>query len=371
MSIRRLIVEIDPASINVTRFCAEHGISTWFFYELRRRHRLGGDGVLEARSRAPKPVANKTPVRVEDLIVAERKRLDDAGLDAGPASIAWSLRHEPDLPSESTIWRILRARGFITPDPSKAPDRVWRSFSADRANECWQLDDTTWALADGTEVKILNVLDDHSRLLVASTALASCAGAAVLAVLAAVAVTLGWPARVLTDNARAFKDVLVPALAELGVGASHSRPYHPQTCGKVERFHQSLKRWLAKQPPAHTLTELQTQLDWFRHHYNHHRPHRSLDRATPAATWTAAAKDGPADHPLALPTRIHHSHVTEGRVNASNQARITIGSAHNDNDALIVITGNRCHVFVHGRLARALTLEPGRRDYPTYHDHTP
>ena len=113
-------------------------------------------------------------------------------------------------------------------------------------------------------MKILNVIDDHSRLLVASNAMMTCTGAATLAVIAAAAAVLGWPARFLSDNARAFRSVLADALRHVGVGAGHSRPYHPQTCGKVERFHQTLKRWLAKQPRAATIDELQAQLDLFR-----------------------------------------------------------------------------------------------------------
>src|SRR3954452_14191873 len=101
MSARRLIVEIDPSTINVTQFCREHGISTWLFWDLRRRHRDGGDEALEPRSRAPRTVANKTPVDVENAIVAKRKELVNAGLDAGPATIAFHLRHLPALPSES------------------------------------------------------------------------------------------------------------------------------------------------------------------------------------------------------------------------------------------------------------------------------
>ena len=166
MSVRRLIVEVDLDGLNVTRFCKQHGISTWFFYELRRRHGRGES--IEPRSRAPRRVANRTPSDVEDLIVGLRKELHDAGLDAGPASIWWHLQQRTGSgPSESTIWRILKARGLIVAEPAKAPKHAGRRFVAERANECWQLDDTHWDLIDGTEVKILNILDDHSRLAVA------------------------------------------------------------------------------------------------------------------------------------------------------------------------------------------------------------
>lgn len=121
MSVRRLIVKVDTAELNVTEFCAQHGVTTWFFYDLRRRYAAEGEAALELKSRAPHRVANKTLDEIEDAIVAERKRLTDAGLDAGARSIAFYLRHLEGLPSESTIWRILVARGFIVPEPNKAP----------------------------------------------------------------------------------------------------------------------------------------------------------------------------------------------------------------------------------------------------------
>ena len=105
---------------------------------------------------------------------------------------------------ESTIWRILTARGLIVADPSKAPKHSGRSYTAPRANECWALDSWGWSLADGTTVQILDVLDDHSRYAVACTAMPTCTGTAAFKVIAAAAVFLGWPQRFWSDNARAF-----------------------------------------------------------------------------------------------------------------------------------------------------------------------
>jgi transposase InsO family protein len=361
MALRRTIVELELDDLNVAEFCRQHCVSTWFFYDLRRRYAREGDAALEPRSRAPKVVANRTPLEVEDAIVAMRKHLEGAGLDAGPASIAFHLRDLPGVPSEATIWRILKARGFIVDEPAKAPKHSHRSFTAARANDCWQLDDTFWALADGTPVKILNVLDDHSRLLVASTATTSCTGAFALAVLAAAAVVLGWPARFLSDNAPAFRNILATALAPLGIGAGHSRPYHPQTNGKVERFHQTLKRFLARQPAAETVDELQLQLDCFRHLYNHERPHRSLERRPPAEVWALAPKSGPAAKPLGVPTTVHHSVVSRlGSIAVGHHHQIGLGVEYSGQRALTVLTGTAAHVFIEGRLVRQLTIDPKR-----------
>jgi transposase InsO family protein len=365
MALRRTIVELDTGELNVTQFCREHGVSTWFFWDLRRRYRLEGEAALEPKSRAPKVVANRTSAAVEQAIVEKRKELHDAGLDCGPESIAFHLRDLPGVPSPSTIWRILRDRGFITPHPAKAPKGAARSFTAERANDCWQLDDTAWELADGTAVKILNVIDDHSRLLVASTALERCTGAGALEVLAQAASTLGWPARFLSDNASAFRHVLADALGAIGVGHGHSRPYHPQTNGKVERFHQTLKQRLRARPVTTTLAELQLELDSFRHLYNHERPHRSVGRRFPAEVWAVAPKSGPAAHPLGTCTRVHRVRVSKvGTVDIGRRYQIGLGVPHAGQDAVTVITGLACHVFIDGVLVRHLTLDPARRSQP-------
>jgi transposase InsO family protein len=364
MSVRRLIVESDATSLNVTEFCAQHRISTWFFYDLRRRYAAEGAAALELRSRAPHRVANRTPVAVEDVIVALRKELTDAGLDAGPATIAYHLdRDGVPVPSEATIWRILHRRGFMTPDPSKAPKHTGRRFAAERANECWQYDDTHWCLADGTEVKIFNALDDCSRLALACQAVPTVTMAAIFEALAAAASEWGWPERTLSDNAKAHV-ALDETFAALGIATIHSRPYHPQTCGKVERFHQTQQRWLTAQPTAETLDELQDQLDRFRTIYNHHRPHRSVGRHTPAEAWTAAPKSGPTNRPLNTPTRIHHVVVSYNGVVYVGRYAITIGRAHAHADTTVIITGLACHLFIAGRLMRSLTLDPTRRTQP-------
>jgi transposase InsO family protein len=366
MSVRRLIVEVDVDGLNVREFCVQHGVSTWFFYDLRRRWARDGEAALVPKSRAPKRVWNKTDTDVEDLIVAQRKHLKDLGLDYGPEEVAAALAGwVAKVPSPATIYRILKTRGFIVAEPRKAPKGSGRRFSAARANECWQLDDTAWELADGTAVKILNVIDDHSRLLVASTAMAVCTGAAALAAVAEAATTLGWPERFLSDNASGFRYVLAEALRPLGVAARHSRPYHPQTNGKVERFHQTEQKWLAAQPHAETLAELQGLLDLYRHYYNHHRRHRGIARRTPAQVWNLAPKAGPADRPLRPPSTLHRSRVSNGTVGVPRYV-ISVGATYNHDTALTIITGVDCHVFIDGHLVRHLTIDPTRRVQPLH-----
>jgi transposase InsO family protein len=371
MSVRRAIVDADVSTLNVSEFCRVHGVSTWLFYSLRRRHALQGDVALEPLSRAPKRVANKIPAMVGDRIVLLRKQLADDGLDNGPATIRFHLqRLDGWSPSEATIWRVLKQRGFINPEPRKAPKHAYRRFVAERANECWQIDATKWELADGTTIEIINVIDDCSRVLVASVAVSTCTTANSWDALCAGAQRWGWPERVLSDNGLAFRGPagnggLLPALAALGIEDRHSRPYHPQTCGKVERFHQTLKRYLATRDPAETLAELQADLDWFIERYNHHRPHRAIGRRFPADVWHATPRSGPASHAVGTPTTTSTATVTaDGRISIARLTRVGIGVAYAGQTATTVITGTNAHVFINGRLIRQLTINPNTRDQP-------
>jgi transposase InsO family protein len=249
---------------SVAEVAAAHDVSRSWLYELLTRYREQGEEGLGARSRRPKSSPTRVATTLEDEIVALRKSLTDEGLDAGAHTIQVHLgrRHRQAVPSVATIWRVLSRRGFVLAQPHKRPRSSWRRFQADLPNECWQADVTHWVLADGNEVEILNIVDDHSRLLVACQACVTTKAADVVATFHHAAATWGFPASLLTDNGAIFtaqprhgRCAIETELAVLGIAYKHSRPYHPQTCGKVERFHQTLKRWLAKQPPAHTLAE--------------------------------------------------------------------------------------------------------------------
>jgi transposase InsO family protein len=204
------------------------------------RFRDGGYEAIAPRSRAPGHVPHRTPDATEDAIVALRKELGDRGLDAGALTIHYHLSLTGEqVPSVSTIWRVLRRRGFVIPQPHKRPRSSWVRFEAQLPNECWQSDVTHWRLADGIEVEIVNFIDDHSRLAVASHVLARATAPAVLRVFQAAAATWGFPAALLTDNGcvyttwhRGGPNVMQTELLALGIDYRHSRPYHPQTCGK-------------------------------------------------------------------------------------------------------------------------------------------
>jgi transposase InsO family protein len=279
----------------------DYGISRYWVQQLVKRFEAEGEAAFRPRSRrshrSPHAVSAEVEVEVEveDQIVRLRKELSKQGLDAGAETIAAHLaRRGPKPPAVSTIWRILTRRGFITPQPQKRPRSSWRSFCAEQPNERWQADVTHWQLADGTEVEILNILDDHSRLNIASHARTTTSGTDVVTSFRAAFRRWGIPASVLTDNGAIFtakqrgegRVALEIELGALGVRFDHSLPYHLQTCGKVERFHQTQKKWLAAQQPTTTRT-LQRQLDRFADYYNTQRPHRGLKRRTPLDAYTA------------------------------------------------------------------------------------
>jgi transposase InsO family protein len=143
-------------------------------------------------------------------------------------------------------------------------------------------------MADGTEVEICSWLDDHSRYLLGCTAFGRVGGDDVVATFSAAGEAYGWPAATLTDNGAVYTSRFTGGrngfeylLAYLGIRQKNGAPGHPQTQGKVERFHQTLKRWLGRQPAARTLAGLQAQLDTFRLAYNEQRPHRATGRFTP------------------------------------------------------------------------------------------
>jgi transposase InsO family protein len=352
-----------------------HGVSKSWIYALLARFREGGYDALTPRSRRPRSCSHAVNTEVQAAIIRLRHQLHDAGHDAGAATIAHHLGLTGcPVPSVATIWRILSRHGLVTPQPHKRPRCSFVRFEAALPNEMWQADTTHWHLADGTDVEILNVLDDHSRLLVASDTCTTTKAADVVETFHAAAQQHGYPAALLTDNGAVFtgksrngKVLLESELERLGIVAKHSTPYHPQTCGKVERFHQTLKRYLAKQSPAATLAHLQVQLDGFRAYYNHHRPHRALQGRTPLVAFHARLHARPAGPPPVTHFRVRRDIVdTTGCVTLRYLSRlhhIGLGRAHAGQPVRLLVANKHVRVIREdGSLIRELILDPNR-DY--------
>ena len=378
MSLVRLVVAaIYVEGRSKSAVAREYRVSRRWVQKLAARYEAEGEVAFEPQSRRPRTSPHRVAAELEAEIVALRKTLAGEGLDAGAATIAAHLtaRHGRS-PAVSTIWRVLTRRGFVTPQPRKRPKASYTRFEADQPNERWQLDITHWQLADGAPAEILNIIDDHSRLLCASAARLTFRAADVVTVFRDAAAAHGLPASMLSDNGAVFtgkprgggKVALEIELAALHISFRHSRAYHPQTCGKVERFHQTLKKWLAHQPAAVTIAGLQAQLDWFTGYYNTQRPHRAVNRRTPAAAFAARPQAGPAGLAPATHYRIRHDRIDDSGVitirYTSRLHHIGIGRRYARTHVLALIADLDIRVIARdtGELLRALTLNPAQ-DY--------
>ena len=384
---RLVITAVVIEKRTVAEVVAEYGLSRSRVYELLARYREEGEAAFEPRSSRPHRSPRAMPAATVEVVLRLRKQLTEAGLDAGADTIGWHLQHRHDLTvSRATINRILVRHGTVTPDPSKRPKSSYIRFQADQPNETWQSDFTHYRLTnpDGTpgiDVEILTWLDDHSRYALHISAHARVTAPIVLATFRETAAQHGQPASVLTDNGMVYttrfaggrggRNHLEYELRELHIVQKNSRPNHPTTCGKVERFQQTLKKWLRAQPdqPA-TIAELQALLDRFAVEYNQRRPHRSLPhRATPATAYAARPKAVPsADRSADTHDRVRHDKVNKnGTVTlrvAGRLRHIGIGRTHAGTHIILLVQDLHVRVVnaATGELLRELTIDPNR-DY--------
>jgi len=281
----------------VTAFCTEHEISRKTFYQILKRARTEGQtAALEPRSRRPKTSPNTTSETLKDQAVAMRKSLEDSGWDHGPISVHdHMLKLGMQAPSVAVLARLFRERGLIVPAPNKRPRSSFRSFRYPMPNACWQLDATEYVLEGGRKCVIFQLIDDHSRVAVASLVAKTENAADAVKVFQAGVSARGLPQRLLSDNGEALNPIrrgmtseLVAFANSLGVATITGKPYKPTTQGKNERFHSTLFKWLQKQPFAKDIAGLQAQVDVFDQEYNTQRGHQSLEnRCTPQEAWDA------------------------------------------------------------------------------------
>ena len=364
-----------------TEVALSFGVSRSWVYELVARYRTEGDAAFEPRSRRPKTSPTAIPEDTVALVVRLRRQLTAQGLDAGSDTISWHLEHHHDIRvSRATIDRTLRRQGLVTPAPSKRPRSSYVRFQADQPNEMWQADFTHYPLTTGEDCEILSWLDDHARHALSVTAHHRVTGPIVVAAFRAAVAHHGPPASTLTDNGMVFttrlaggrggRNAFEAELRHLGVTQKNSRPNHPTTCGKVERFQQTLKNWLRAQPnQPSTLAELQTLCDVFIELYNHQRPHRSLPgHITPAAAYQLRPKAHPGDRTNDTHWRIRNDRVDKtGSVTLRHHGRlhhIGLGREHARTRVVILIADTHVRVVdaTTGELLRELILDP-TRDY--------
>jgi transposase InsO family protein len=309
-------------------------------------------------------------VELEDEIVRLRKSLP---LDNGAQTIAYHLERAGwPVPSVATIHRALVRRGMVVPQPHKRPRSAVRRFVWPRPNDAWQIDATRWVLRSGREAWIMDVIDDHSRLVVAARVCGGPTGDAAWGALCDGAERYGTPARVMSDNGTCFTGRFASGgeaaferdLRALGVVHICSSPGHPQTCGKIERFHQTLKKWLRTQPLARSRPQLQHQLDHFVAFYNHDRPHRALAGATPAEAWHATPPATPGDPIPTAPDASLHT-VATNNVIGWHRYRIGVGPGYTGQQLLVIARDRDLAIFGPTGLIRRLRLDPTRNYQPT------
>jgi transposase InsO family protein len=385
--ITAVVVEGRP----VHEVSAAYGVARSWIYELLARYRAEGDAAFEPRSRRPHSQPTALPPSTVELIIRLRHQLTDQGLDAGPHTIAWHLAEHHQLQvSVVSIWRTLKRARLVIPEPKKKPKAAYVRFEAEQPNQMWQTDFTHYRLSrpdgsPGADVEILTFLDDHSRTALSITCHQPVTGPAVVAAFRQAVADQGIPVSVLSDNGMVFtsrfaggaagRDTLNGFQAELRrlrVVQKHSKPNHPTTCGKVERFQQTLKKWLRAQPvQPTTLAELQTLCDTFVAYYNTRRPHRSLSRRTPSAAYQARPKASPPASAEAEPQpRVRRDIVdSHGKLTLRHAGRlhhIGIGRTHARTPVLMLINGLDIRIIqAHtGQIIRELILNPAV-DYQT------
>ncbi len=390
---RLVITAVAVEKRPVAQVARDYGVSRSWIYELLARYRKEGAAAFEPRSRRPKTSPRATAPATVELVLELRKHLAEQGLDAGPDTIGWHLAHHHGTRlSRATIHRILARHAEIVPEPAKRPRSSYIRFEAAQPNECWQSDFTHYRLADGCpdgHVEIITWLDDHSRYALGVSAHRRVSAAIVAATFTDAAAQYGFPASTLTDNGMVYtvrlasrrggRTALEHELRRRNVAQKNSRPHHPTTCGKVERFQQTLKHWLNAQPdqPA-TLTALQAQLDAFVEIYNQQRPHRSLPhRATPATAYLARPKAAPGldratdTHDRVRTDKVDKSGTVTLRV-AGRLRHIGIGRPHAGTHVLLLVHDHHVRVIhaATGELLRELDIDLAR-DYQPRRPRTP
>ena len=334
------------------------GLSSRWLRTLVHRYQLEGLAGLAPRSRKPKSSPTRIPETMRQRVIMTHDNLVLTGMDAGPQSVLDRLQNDPGpIPSRVTIWRILKDNGRVKNQPQKRPRSSWHRFQASLPNEMWQSDFTHVRLASGKDTEVITWLDDHSRFITHISAHHRVTGQIVVDTFTQATHEHGYPQSTLTDNGTVYtarfaagskgdsnqKNMFEKLLADLGITQKNGAPGHPTTQGKIERFHQTLKRWLAARDPAENLPDLNALLQTFQTAYNQTRPHRALSgHTTPANAYQALPKAEPTQQIQNKTWRVRHDKVIDGRVTlryAGKLRHLGIGKTHNHKKVLILVGG--------------------------------
>ena len=319
-----LLALASPEGANFSELCRRFGISRKTGYKWRRRFERDGPAGLADRSRRPRRSPRRTPDRMESSVLAVRDRHPVWGGRKIRARLL-ALRHQ-HVPTASTITEILRRHGRIHPDES-VKRRPGQRFERLEPNDLWQMDfKGHFGLGNGKRCHPLTVLDDHSRFSIGLRACGNERYETVHQQLAVLFRRYGLPQAMLMDNGSPWGvphgtgggyTRLTAWLLRLNVRVCHSRPRHPQTHGKEERFHLTLKLELLRDSWYRNLREAQEGFDPWRHLYNHERPHEALDMDVPASRY----RPSPRSMPDRLPSLEYGPGVVTRTVKGTGQVQ--------------------------------------------------
>jgi transposase InsO family protein len=368
-----VLLEPERTGETVAEVCARHGLSRASFYRYRRRYLEEGVAGLAPRSRRPRSSPAQIEPWLEARIVELRRRHPRWGARRIHAELA---RAGIEPPAVATIHRALRRNHLVAPQPPRRP-KATRRFERELPNDLWQIDGTQLKLASGEPAWILDCLDDHARFLLAAIACASPTGEAAWACFVSASAAYGLPRQLLSDNHASFTGRLFGfeaaferKLGEVGVELINAAPAHPQTLGKLERFHRTLKEWLADEGPALDLEHFQLQLDRFRSHYNQERPHQGIGDATPSERYlpapTPPERHGPraraeAERRADYPPHSLLRKVWRNGVVSYDGLAITLGKRYARAVVRIVEVGELIHIYLGDELIRVLAPDRTQR----------
>ena len=370
-----VLLEVERTGLTVTEVCRRYGISRQTYYRYRRRYLAEGLDGLEDRSRRPLQPANQIPVDLEVRICEMRKDHPRWGARRIRTELT---RAGLDAPAISTTHQVLIRNGLVAVEPPRRT-RADKRFERDIANDLWQIDATRVVLVDDTETWVVDLIDDHSRYLLAAIAGPRATGDLAWDAFETAASRYGLPRQVLSDNGLIFTGRLhgvevmfEKSLADLGVEMVNSAPYHPQTLGKLERFHRTLKEWLQDEGPVFDLDHLQELLDGFRHHYNRRRPHQGIGDATPAERYGTEPTEPnviqlPTPDEMTEPAYPQHAFVRKVGATGNIGFRgklIQVGIRFAGGRVRVIEIERLVHIYHGDTLIRILTINPDRYYQP-------
>jgi transposase InsO family protein len=308
MSKKKQFIELALApNSNISSLCVQFGISRKTGYKLIKRHSQEGLNGLEERSRKRLTQPTKTSPEIEKLILSVKATHPDWGGEKLRKYL--SNKGYEFMPTEKTIDRILKRHGLVTAEESEK-HKAWKRFEHENPNDLWQMDFKGHFATSNERCYPLTLLDDHSRYSIGIKACADQRTYTVKDQLIALFRKYGLPKRMTMDNGSPWgysgdqkHTSLTAWLIQLGIYVSHSRPMHPQTQGKLERFHRTLKLELLNRFQFKNLQEAQEGFDWWRNIYNEERPHGAIDHAVPIERYRRSK----IDYPEALPN-IEYDH---------------------------------------------------------------